>query len=108
MGARGCAGAAWQSWFLVGVVLVVSGWLAYGRVRTAEHVGFWLFSVAIALKDAWDKKLPYCMLLGAPNFVCFWAAPRCMKLAVHLYTTAAGLVAACRERVAAGFATRIE
>lgn len=73
-----------------------------------------LIAVASAVKDAWDKKMPYSMLLALPNF-CLWALPWCIRLAVDVYASAAGLVRACTERVSgvaaafkAKFATRNE
>lgn len=93
-------------------------WLVPGSVRVTERAwwagGLGLIAVASAVKDAWDKKMPYCMLLALPNFG-LWAYPLCIRLAVYVYASAVGLVGACTERVSgvlaafkAKFATRNE
>jgi hypothetical protein len=106
MAAQSVGTGGWKSWWCVGcvivlaVVSVVLEWRVHG---TDRMIGLWLFTVSSALKDAYELKWPYVMLLAAPALyseVARW----CIKLAACVRTTVAGLVG----QIVAVFATRTE
>jgi hypothetical protein len=99
MAAQSVGTGGWKSWWCVGcvivlaVVSVVLEWRVHG---TDRMIGLWLFTVSSALKDAYELKWPYVMLLAAPALY--------SKLAARVRTTVAGLVG----QIVAVFATRTE
>jgi hypothetical protein len=87
--------------FLVFAVLLVCGafvvaeWRERGTVQVSARPwwvgGMGVFAITSVVKDAWERKIPYCMLLGLP-YSFAWVARR---LAGPEYATAVGFIAAC-------------
>jgi hypothetical protein len=71
----------------VSLLAVSFGVLEWSLHRTACVTGFWLFSVTSGLKDAYELKWPYSLLL-----VWRWAPALYSWCTQKLYTTVAGLV----------------
>jgi hypothetical protein len=72
----------------------------HGRARVANQ-GWWALAVGVgvvvsALKDAWERKFPYCMVLGLPNLISWFSA-----WLAKLFTTADTIIGWC-QRAALG------